>query len=65
MNRPDIAAFVLGFNSAWMLTAAGITTLMIRRHWTSDDARSMRSGLVAIGIAFGVGAVVALATVPL
>lgn len=64
MNRPDIAALVLVINSAWILNAALLMTLLIRRRWTIDEARSLRNGLVAIGIAFGVGAVVALAMVP-
>lgn len=64
MNRPDIAALVLVINSAWILTAALLMTLLIRRRWTIGEARSLRNGLVAIGCAFGVGAVVALAMVP-
>lgn len=63
MNRPDIAAFMLGLNTAWILTTALLMTLMICRRWTSDEARSLHNGILAIGGTFGVGAIVALAMV--
>lgn len=58
MNRPDIAAFVLAFNAAWMLTAAALMTLIIRRGWTSVDAKTLRDGLLTIGRGFGVLAII-------
>lgn len=53
MNRPDIAAFVLAGNAAWMLTGAGLMTLLIRRGRTSIDAVAIRNGLLVIGGGFG------------
>lgn len=58
MNRPDIAAFVLLFNAAWMLTAAAFMSLIIWRGWASIDAKSLRDGLLTIGCGFGVWAII-------
>ena len=57
MNRPDIAAFVLGCNAMWLLTAAALMTLMIRRNMTNPDASTIRDFLVCGGVVCGVSAI--------
>lgn len=58
MNRADLAALVLAFNAAWMLTAAGLMTVAIRWLNFGREARCMRNGLLVISGLFVASAAV-------
>jgi len=61
VNRPDIAAFVLAFNSG-LLLLAGLAVKRIARWNPTPDNRRLVAGLLSISALFAIGAVVVKVT---